>query len=84
MYRNPKKLILVLQGNIQSSRGGLGGKATTMFKHSCNFSPGGSNPAWGINMIANELAVYPWTVICKVGVRDIEERHYDDPDQNPP
>ena len=30
-----------------SSRGGLGGKATTMFKHSCHFSPGGSNPAWG-------------------------------------
>ena len=29
---------------ITSSRGGLGGKATTMFKHSCHFSPGGSNP----------------------------------------
>ena len=28
-----------------SSRGGLGGKAMTMFKHSCHFSPGGSNPA---------------------------------------
>ena len=32
------------QVHCLSSRGGLGGKATTMFKHSCHFSPGGLNP----------------------------------------
>ena len=36
------------QIRMQSSRGGLGGKAITMFKHSCHFSPGELNPAWGI------------------------------------
>ena len=46
-----------------SSRGGFGGKATTIFKHSCHSSSGGSNPAWDINMVANAPAVYPWTVI---------------------
>ena len=37
--------ILFKQVYETSSRGGFGGKATTMFKHSCHFSPGGSNPA---------------------------------------
>ena len=41
--------IFIRKSQSESSRGGLGGKATTMFKpsfkHSCHFSPGGSNPA---------------------------------------
>ena len=36
-----------LKLEYQIISGGLGGKATTIFKHSCHFSPSGSNPAWG-------------------------------------
>ena len=33
-----------------------------MFKHSCHSSPGGSNPAWGINLVANTKYVFHnWT-----------------------
>ena len=64
---NPREMCLTNKAaqitSLQSSRGGLGGKAMTMFKHSCHFSPGGSNPAWGINTVSNAPTVYPWTVI---------------------
>ena len=34
-----------------------------MLKHSCYFSPSGSNSTWGINTVANTPAIYPRTVI---------------------
>ena len=39
---------------LKNSRGGLGGKAMTMFKHSCHFSPGGLNQIKS-NQIKNAL-----------------------------
>ena len=59
-YNNKK----VQHGSV-SSRGGLGGKATTIFKRSCHFSPGGSNPAWGINTVDYAPAViWPFLDCC--------------------
>ena len=58
-----QKNLMTIKSRGSSSHGGLGGKATMMFKHSYHFSPGGSNPAGGINRVANAPIVYPWTVI---------------------
>ena len=49
LYRKAYHLFIYFEGKYEiSSCGGLGGKATTTFKHSCRFSPSGSNPAWGM------------------------------------